>query len=102
MANMLLGESCGPRKQSALSESSLAAAVDKVRAIGFVGLTEEWLLSVCLFHAKFGGDMLKAELVNVRKAPQPSSEDKLVYILNSTGFVAADHAMYTAARKRFY
>jgi len=101
MTNMLMGRVCS-RSTSALSNDTVSAAVEKVKAVGFVGLTEEWLLSVCLFHVKFGGDMLKAELVNVRKAPQPSSEDKLVYILNSTGFVAADHAMYTAARKRFY
>mmetsp|Transcript_147680 Transcript_147680/g.272363 ORF Transcript_147680/g.272363 Transcript_147680/m.272363 type:complete len:469 (+) Transcript_147680:133-1539(+) len=35
--------------------------LDRVRRLGFIGITEEWALSVCLFHAMFGGDCLPVE-----------------------------------------
>merc|ERR1740129_1193768 len=101
MTNMLLGNWCNSSSAS-LSDEMVQRAVEKVKAIGFVGLTEEWLLSVCLFHAKFGGDMLQAEQVNVRKAPEQSSGDKLVHILKSANFTPADQVVYVAAQERFF
>ena len=37
-----------------------------VRSFQFVGLTEEWNRSVCLWHATFGGAEHPSELLNVR------------------------------------
>jgi len=36
----------------------------------FVGLTEKWGLSVCLFHAMFGGKCSRREFLNVRPGAQ--------------------------------
>merc|ERR1719245_3013107 len=42
--------------------------------MAFVGLTDEWDLSVCLFHAMFGGICHPEEFQSMRKGPsRPSS-----------------------------
>jgi len=33
--------------------------------VAFVGITEQWDLSICLFHAKFGGDCLSTDFLNM-------------------------------------
>lgn len=60
-ANMLTGRSCDER-----GEVNLHRAIGRVKQAGFVGLADEWALSVCLWHKRFGGRMLAAELTNVR------------------------------------
>ena len=42
-------------------------ACARLYAFAFVGVTEFWEASICLFHEKFGGHSNAAELVNVRK-----------------------------------
>lgn len=70
-ANLLTGDKCsssiddqGPRPPT--TPERVEAAVRMVDKLGFVGLTEEYNMSVCLFHAKFGGPILASELLNVR------------------------------------
>jgi hypothetical protein len=41
----------------------------------FVGITEEWTLSVCLFHAMFGGPCLNSDLQNTRPGSEANSSD---------------------------
>ncbi|CAJ1417433.1 unnamed protein product [Effrenium voratum] len=53
-----------PRTHSMAEE-----AVRRVKGFAFVGITEEWDLSVCLFHAMFGGACHAAEFENVRPGP---------------------------------
>lgn len=38
-------------------------------AFAFVGITEEWALSICLFHVMFGGKCLGTEFINMRPGP---------------------------------
>ena len=54
MAKMLAGHDCGAVVE--LGRSLVRRAVEVVRtgAVAFVGLTEEWDASVCLFHAVLG------------------------------------------------
>lgn len=63
-AQMILGSPCGaslPDGEPDLFAHEPSEAVDRIRKFGFVGITEEWELSVCLFHAMFGGDCLPVE-----------------------------------------
>lgn len=47
---------------------SLAKAIRRLReGFKFIGLSEEYDLSVCLFHAKLGGECLPAEFEHMRK-----------------------------------
>lgn len=41
-------------------------AVARLENVAFVGLTEEWNDSICLFHAMFGGEMNPHSFQNVR------------------------------------
>ena len=41
-------------------------AIDTLSRMAFVGLTEYWQETVCLFHAMFGGRITPHELRNVR------------------------------------
>ena len=43
-----------------------ALAIERVKDVAFVGLTEEWNDSICLFHAMFGGRMNPHSFQNVR------------------------------------
>jgi len=103
-ALMLTGRPCGvhgmrrpgPVNDSAAESEALAA----LERLGFVGLTEEWPTSVCLFHARFGGDCFKASFKNVRPGKANHRYDTFVgYIKWSMGI---DDALYSAARERFW
>merc|ERR1711933_349301 len=67
-----IGYPCNGRKWRP-EETELAVA--RVNQMGFVGLTDQWDLSVCLFHAMHGGDCLPVEFSNSRPGVN-SSEGK--------------------------
>lgn len=67
MTNMLNGRGCGDPQRA---DGDIAAARAKVRRFGFVGLTEEWDLSVCLWHAMFGGRCTSSEFADLRPGPK--------------------------------
>ncbi|GAB4817500.1 hypothetical protein N2152v2_004546 [Parachlorella kessleri] len=48
-------------------DSLVEAACARLRAFAFVGLSEHWNATVCLFHAMYGGPVHGVELHNVRK-----------------------------------
>lgn len=60
--------SCTPFKMLPLPTSAdLSAAIDILKEdFAFVGITEQWALSVCLFRAMFGGQCLLSDLADVR------------------------------------
>eukprot|EP00438_Fugacium_kawagutii_P032691 Skav221352 [mRNA] locus=scaffold1845:222188:222670:+ [translate_table: standard] len=68
----------------------------------FVGLTEEWELSVCLFHAKFGGPCQAIEFVNTRPTQRPNNSKSYdTSILN--GWVdEIDAPVYAEAKRLFH
>jgi len=77
-AKMLTGTECAEYTEgalgeapSALNESIVLDAISRIDAgFGFVGLHEEWGLSVCLFHRMFGGACHDREFV---RPPQDTS-----------------------------
>eukprot|EP00928_Gymnodinium_smaydae_P057458 TRINITY_DN4069_c0_g1_i3.p1 TRINITY_DN4069_c0_g1~~TRINITY_DN4069_c0_g1_i3.p1 ORF type:complete len:723 (+),score=158.17 TRINITY_DN4069_c0_g1_i3:44-2170(+) len=50
-------------------------ALERLNGFKFVGLTEEYSLSVCLFHAMFGGECLPVEFDNMRPQLAPTRDD---------------------------
>eukprot|EP00406_Dinophysis_acuminata_P045478 CAMPEP_0179315256 /NCGR_PEP_ID=MMETSP0797-20121207/54952_1 /TAXON_ID=47934 /ORGANISM="Dinophysis acuminata, Strain DAEP01" /LENGTH=236 /DNA_ID=CAMNT_0021025743 /DNA_START=67 /DNA_END=774 /DNA_ORIENTATION=- len=63
---------CGGNASSAANEDTVRLAKQRLRGLVFVGLTEEWELSACLWRAKFGGRCLKSDLENIRPSvPTP-------------------------------
>lgn len=75
-------------------------ALKALNKMKFVGITEEWDESVCLFHLMFGGVLYSDEFHDVHQGPRDRSnvwdEQELA------GFVdEADEAIYQAALLRF-
>jgi len=75
-------------------------AIEALNKMKFVGITEEWDESVCLFHLMFGGVLYSDEFHDVHQGPRDRSntwdESELA------GFVdEADEAIYDAALLRF-
>ena len=68
---MLLGRKCCSADMPTADEAA-AAAASLEDTFAFVGLAEHWELSICLFHAMFGGELDVAELRNTRcdRAPR--------------------------------
>jgi hypothetical protein len=73
--NMIIGHGCEYEKNKAIEVPSkeqqaldVQTALERLRKFGFVGLTDQWDLSICLWHAKFGGECLAAEFTNLHEA----------------------------------
>jgi hypothetical protein len=74
---MILGKACASNQTGAsLAAKGLTTKTAKARlrtAYAFVGITSWWNLSVCLFHAEFGGEVWPASFQNSRKTVLPKS-----------------------------
>ena len=63
---MMLGEFCG--RKMTIDEEQFAEAKRRLESgLAFIGLVEHWELSICLFHAMFGGSPREAQFANTRK-----------------------------------
>lgn len=75
-------------------------AIEALKKMTFVGITEEWDESVCLFHLMFGGVLYSDEFRDMHKGPRDQSNSWDEADLD--GFVdEADEAIYDAAMVRF-
>lgn len=78
----------------------LPVALERLRGFAFVGLTEQYALSVCLFHTMFGGECLPIEFVNMRKGVV--HQDPNVLLNQLKGYEdTADNIVYAAVKERF-
>merc|ERR1712216_549458 len=65
MTKMVLGHYCAGTHE--ISQSDQAEAQRRLKEdFAFVGLTDEWHASICLFHQSLGGDARAVEFLNVR------------------------------------
>mmetsp|Transcript_10938 Transcript_10938/g.30299 ORF Transcript_10938/g.30299 Transcript_10938/m.30299 type:complete len:405 (-) Transcript_10938:169-1383(-) len=77
----------------------LPAALEALELMSFVGITEEWDESVCLFHLMFGGRTNDAEYLNTHTVRDRAEEYNEVDL---KGFVdTADEKVYAGALRRF-
>jgi len=60
-------------QDSEFRKKTLAVARERLKGFAFVGLTDEWGPSICLFHAMFGGKLSDSELENAH----PGTETEL-------------------------
>ncbi|CAK8993769.1 Uncharacterized protein SCF082_LOCUS3650 [Durusdinium trenchii] len=66
-----------------LSLADVAKALERLEdGFAFVGLQEEWELSVCLFHTKFGGPCLAVDFDDIRPTRGQNSSTYDVHVLN--------------------
>ena len=96
-------------RRGELPKPNLALAMRRLRdGFAFVGLTDEFDLSVCLFHRMFGGPCSSFELYNMRPtnytergvATRPTSDQSALKVLG--GYVDPfDTPLYELARARF-
>lgn len=100
-ARMLIGRACND--PLGLLSNETAKAVERLGSSGFafVGLVEEWDLSVCLFHRLLGGTPRPQEFTAVRVNKASSAllrRPRQVDGLRDE----ADEAVYAAGRARFW
>jgi len=70
---MMNGHRCG--EQVTVTQDMVSLAVSRLETgFAFVGLTDEWALSVCLFHIMYGSQCHKREFQDVRPGAQHTSD----------------------------
>ena len=78
----------------------LPLALRRLHGFAFVGLTEEWTLSICLAHRILGGRCRRNELTNIR--PTEYGDDTARVLSNFTYEDAYDSTVYDAVQARFW
>lgn len=98
--NMLIGRGC--MSTDPLTPEDDAAAKGSLEKFAFVGLTEEWDLSVCLFHKIFGTDCNRREFQNIRPGVDRASNGDQYDVSVLNGFVDEhDGVLYKEASRIF-
>jgi len=95
MTRMLTGGSCaddGASKGTPFPVNT-QAAIAAVNRLAFLGLTEEWNDSVCLFHKMFGGRVTQAEFKNFHPSLHETPDADIID--------HEDEPVYLAAKARF-
>lgn len=110
VVRMMLGHSCGsstklklPRNNDTIAhvdESDADHAIETLQTFEFVGLTQEFDLSVCLFHRMYGGSCHRREFRDTRPGTNHSKQYD-VDILH--GFKdEVDRKLYASAESIFW
>ena len=63
-----------------LQELKQAVSFLRSEKMAFVGLTDYWTESICLFHAMFGGNITAHEFTNTRPGVQDRSEVHKMFV----------------------
>eukprot|EP00931_Biecheleriopsis_adriatica_P064266 TRINITY_DN39073_c0_g1_i1.p1 TRINITY_DN39073_c0_g1~~TRINITY_DN39073_c0_g1_i1.p1 ORF type:complete len:596 (-),score=130.03 TRINITY_DN39073_c0_g1_i1:223-2010(-) len=108
-ARMLTGGNCAESKTVRSQDQSfdggqsrLKKALEVVESMSFVGITERWDDSICLFHRMFGGRLNSAQLMNFHSNHKMSKKKKLYDESSLSNFSdLVDEEIYAAAVKRF-
>ncbi|CAJ1441878.1 unnamed protein product [Effrenium voratum] len=100
-ARMLTNSTCAEQDEDSFDsgKARLPEALQMLHAMSFVGLSEKWDLSICLFHRMFGGKANIGQLQDLHKGPvhEESYNESLL-----EGFEdEVDEAIYRAAVEKF-
>ncbi|CAE7676057.1 unnamed protein product [Symbiodinium necroappetens] len=92
-----------PNRRKMTREDAAEAARRVTEGFAFVGITEEWDLSMCLFHKTFGGPCRASDFENTR----PTFSGKSAQTYYDTSELMGwhddiDEVVYTAALKVFH
>eukprot|EP00438_Fugacium_kawagutii_P027665 Skav200426 [mRNA] locus=scaffold2094:138101:138823:- [translate_table: standard] len=79
-------------------------AIERLReGFAFVGLQEQWELSICLFHAKFGGPCRATDFTDTRPDDESSGTTSEYNTTILNGWVdEIDAPVYAEAKRLFY
>lgn len=102
-ARMLTGGGCGGGQ--APSEEDFEQAARRAAHLGFVGLTGEWDLTVCLFHAMHGGPCKPEEFFNARPGDvkhDSSGYNVTQYLPDASRSPSFDDRLYARVEKIFW
>ena len=82
----------------------MAKALQRLKGFAFVGLTEEWALSICLFHLKFKTPCLANEFLDTRPTNYSASSTSSQARAESKPLFhdSADLRVYAAVQLRFW
>lgn len=104
-ASMLLGYECFDQEGAVIALEKQATIESHMQALGFVGLTGEFDLSVCLLHAMYGGECLPIEFKNTRPGKQKDASgapyDQAKHNITDMPR-GADHILFEAAMAVFW
>eukprot|EP00427_Karlodinium_veneficum_P009476 CAMPEP_0169077238 /NCGR_PEP_ID=MMETSP1015-20121227/8771_1 /TAXON_ID=342587 /ORGANISM="Karlodinium micrum, Strain CCMP2283" /LENGTH=410 /DNA_ID=CAMNT_0009136747 /DNA_START=33 /DNA_END=1265 /DNA_ORIENTATION=+ len=97
---MLTGQKCA-NESSVIWPERITQAIETVHSMAFVGLTEQWNESICLFHLMFGSRLHPAELKDYH--PTHVAEESITkeHLELSAYVDEADEAVYAAAKARY-
>lgn len=101
---MLNGSSCAGGDDSA-SLLSIVGLASRINQLGFVGITDQYAWSVCLWHTRFGGPCHASEFGNYRKGPHHDAtgyREVSLLSLAARGMLAQDRIVYKWALRRFH
>lgn len=91
---------CNSAKAVTTEETELA--ISRLKGFAFIGLTDYWDLSICLWHAMFGGPIFLDELQNVRPGHGQSGGKEAALSIIRKFPDAAEEAVFAAAEKIFW
>ena len=87
--------------QGQLARPDTTLALRRLASFAFVGMTDDWVRSICLFHRKFGGRCSAAELQKVRKGKYSLMPNETAAAGKEDALDPFDSAVYAAAAERF-
>lgn len=72
--------------------------------MGFVGITDEYALTVCLWHMRYGGDCSSIEFDDVRPGSNRTATkyDTSYFTEESRAVLLDEEAVYDRAKARFW
>lgn len=102
MTKMIVGHRCAEQEVD-LTPQLIEKAKDRLRHdFAFIGLTEEWDVSICLFHQMLGGNARELEFVNYRAGRASRSGSTAYDTRVLDGLVdTIDEDIYSTAKSEF-
>merc|ERR1719350_886885 len=94
-----------PIEDTAEVQRRVLTARQRLREFAFVGLTEQWALSVCLFHVKFGGLCRPSDFANTNPSRNSSAKTSGKYDADAWlggDYHIVDNAIYREAFNIFH